>query len=81
MKLNKCQKKFFLKRLPKRFYDIINRGIADASWDDDGYWAYSHKGFIFRSMGCHTAHEETLSEFLQSVITLYENPNDKEPGF
>ena len=40
--------------------------------DEDGYWAYSKKGYCFEEMGygCHTAHEDNQLALLEVIRTL-----------
>lgn len=38
--------------------------------DSEGYWAYSKKGYYFKAMGNHTAHENSQTELLKVIRTL-----------
>ena len=45
-------------------------GIDEIFKDDDGYWAYSKKGYKFDATECHTAHGYTVAETLSDIRSL-----------
>ena len=44
--------------------------LEEVDQDGDGYWAYAREGYIFKGMGCRTAHEYTQKELLEMIRTL-----------
>lgn len=40
------------------------------------YWVYLHDGYIAAGMGCHTIHEDTLSQLKEEVQQITEWPDD-----
>lgn len=46
--------------------------LAEIDKDEEGYWAYTKKGFYFEAMGhgCHTAHEDTKKALMDKIKTI-----------
>lgn len=55
-------------KVPKKYQHMLEE--IDFESRDSGYWAYSKKGFKFKYMGCHTAHEYNQKELLDVIRTL-----------
>jgi hypothetical protein len=55
-------------KVPKKYQPMLE--VVDQ--DGDGYWAYAREGYIFKGMGCGTAHEYTQKELLDMIRTIQE---------
>lgn len=69
-----------LKMLPKGVPVEAIESVECDPWNgEDGggsYWVYLHDGWVFPSMGCHTAHEDTLAEIKWMIKEIEPWPDD-----
>ena len=62
--------------LPKGIPTSAIKGVEiDDMCGWNGYWVYLNDGYISPDMGCHTIHEDTISE-LRSVVGNIERWDD-----
>lgn len=52
-------------KIPAKYENMLDVVYKDV----DGYWAETVAGFMFPSMECHTAHEDTQAELLRVIRT------------
>lgn len=55
-------------KIPQKYQDKLEE--IDYEGKDSGYWAYTKSGYMFESMGCHTAHEFNKNELLKVIRTI-----------
>lgn len=48
-------------KIPRHLKDKVE-ATSTPEEGNDGYWVYLKKGWHFKNMECHTAHEYTLKE-------------------
>lgn len=54
--------------LKERIKSVVGiESFSDESNTEDGYWAYSSRGYGNVEAGSHTFHEYTLTELLKSI--------------
>lgn len=69
----KFDKQTIIEKLPKKYRELVNDAVYEVEYDgacDGPYWAYVYDDYEFGTTGCHTSHEWTMKEFLDSFKTI-----------